>query len=248
MSARIVIDGAIEMVNPLLKILLLKKFMKLFVVALVVALLSAAVLTATAAESAKRVDPNTLQPSSERVIFIKDAPAGGALTGDGSGFDADNPFIPSDHEQYDPTADHPQNHLKTAFYQATEMLGDDGGTIVICGPVHLGLDESYGAGDSTKDVFTYKWGTKKVIKFTSVYNGVDYKGGIWAISTAHLILGGTTTFENLTLELDNTWVVRCLFNKVTFGEGVNVVGVLDVEPAESRLVLTTCYSFIPACN
>ena len=66
------------------------------------------------------------------------------------------------------------------------------------------------------------------ITMTSVYNGVDYKGGIWAISTAHLILGGTTTFENLTFELDNTWVIRCLFNKVTFGEGITVLGPVEI--------------------
>lgn len=186
----------------------LKRFFKIFVAAMVVVTVAAAVLCVYAQESARRVDPSTLQPTSDRVIFIKDAPAGGTLSGDGSGFDADNPYIPSEHEQFDPTADYPQNHLKTAFYQATEMLGDDGGTIVICGPVHLGLNESYGSGDSTKDVFTYKWGTKTVIKFTSVYNGVDYRetagAKITLATPAEIGVMGSSIWENITIVTDGT--------------------------------------------
>lgn len=203
----------------------MKKFLKLLTVALAVALVaSLAVLSTSAAESARRVDPTTLQPTSERVIFIKDAPEGGTLAGDGSGFDADNPYLPAEHEQYDPNAQYPQNHLKTAFYQATEALGDDGGTIVICGPVHLGLNESYGSGDSTKDVFTYKWGTKKVIKFTSVYNGVDYRetaGAKIVLSTpAEIGVMGSSIWENITIETEGTERVMSFASCPTLiGEG-----------------------------
>lgn len=203
----------------------MKKTFKLFTAALALVLIMAAVaLTANAAGASRRVDPSTLQPTGERVIFIKDAPKGETLAGDGSGFDAENPYIPSEHEQYDPTADNPQNHLKTAFYQATEMLMDDGGTIVICGPVHLGLNESYGSGGTTKDVFSAKWGTKKVIKFTSVYNGVDYRETAGAKITletpAEITLLGSSIWENITIETIGTErVLSCGSCPTLIGEG-----------------------------
>ena len=182
----------------------MKRFLQFFAAALVVVVLAMAVVTVNAAEADRRVDPTTLEPTSDRVIFIKDAPEGGSLTGDGSGHDADNPFIPSDHEQFDPTADYPQNHLQTAFYQATEMLMDDGGTIVICGPIHLGMKESYGSGASTKDVFTAKWGSKKCIKFTSVYNGIDYRETAGAKITlenpALITVLGSSIWDDITIE------------------------------------------------
>lgn len=173
-----------------------------------VMLIATAAFSVSAAEAARRYDPATLQPTSERVIFIKDAPKGEKLTGDGSGFDANNPYIPVEHEKFDPSADAPMNHLQTAFYQATEILGDDGGTIVICGPVHLGANESHGSGATTKDVFTYNWGVKKVIKFTSVYNGVDYRETAGAKITletpAELGILGSSIWDDITIEVDGT--------------------------------------------
>lgn len=210
----------------------MKKTMKLLFTALVIVIMVAmAVTSVSAAESAKRVDPTTLTPTSDRVIFIKDAPAGGKLSGDGSGYDADNPYIPLDHEGYNPADSAPQNHLQTAFYQATEVLGDDGGTIVICGPVHLGVNESYGSGGTTKDVFTYKWGTKKVIKFTSVYNGVDYRETAGAKITletpAEIGVMGSSVWENITIETIGTERV------ISFGSHPTLIGEgVDTHPAD----------------
>ncbi len=211
----------------------MKQSLKMLVLALVVvAIAVTAVFSASAAEAKKRVDPATLQPTSERVIFIKDAPAGGKLTGDGSGFDAENPFIPANHEEFNPAEANPKNYLQTAFYQATEVLGDDGGTIVICGPVHFGLNESYGSGGTTKDVFTYKWGSKKVIKFTSVYNGVDYRKDAGAKITletpAEIGVLGSSIWENITIETIGTERVMSFGSHPTLiGEGV------DTHPADS---------------
>ena len=203
----------------------MKRFLQIFTVAMLLIAFAAAALTVSAAEADRRVDPTTLEPSSDRVIFIKDAPAGGKLSGDGSGHDADNPFIPSDHEQFDPTADYPQNHLQTAFYQATEMLMDDGGTIVICGPLYFCMAESYGSGGTTKDVFTAKWGSKKVIKFTSVYNGVDYRetaGAKIRLETpAEITVLGSSIWENITIEtIGSERVISFSSHPTLVGEGV----------------------------
>lgn len=205
----------------------MKKTFKFLVLAMAVCLIMAlTAFSSSAAESAKRVDPTTLQPTGERVVFIKDAPEGGKLSGDGSGVDADNPYIPIDHEQFDPSADAPQNHLQTAFYQATELLMDEGGTIVICGPVHFGVGESYGSGGTTKDVFTAKWGTKKVIKFTSVYNGVDYRetaGAKITIETpAEIGVLGSSIWENIDIETKGMdRVISFASCPTLIGEGVN---------------------------
>ncbi len=190
-----------------------------------VMLIAVVTLQASAAEAKRRVDPTTLQPTSDRVIFIKDAPNGGELQGNGLGTDADNPFIPIEHNNYNPDAATPEKYLQTAFYQATEMLGQTGGTIVICGPVTLGENESYGTGPDTKDTYTYNWGSKIVIKFTSVYNGVDYRetnGAKLTIQTpAELTVRGSSMWENIDIETDgsNRVISFCSFPTLV-GQGV----------------------------
>lgn len=162
-------------------------------------------------------DPEDLAPKSDRVIFISDDYS----IGDGSGKDANNPLRPMDHDAFDPEAEYPKNHLQTPFYQATELLKNTGGTIVICGPVHFGIDESYGSGNSTRDVFTAKFGAN-VIKFTSVYDGVDYRetdGAKITIDTpAEIGVYGSSIWENLDIETKGTNRV------ISFGGYTTLVG------------------------
>lgn len=102
-------------------------------------------------------------------------------------------------------ADKPMGDLVAAF----AAIGDEDGTIVLVNMYESKVEHKIAphAGHIT---------------VTSKYNGVDYKGGIYASATAHLHLGGDTTFENLTINLKSTWVWRILFNHLTMGEGVNV--------------------------
>ena len=207
----------------------MKKFAKLLVVALAVAIIASmfsVVASATEAPAAE-TDPNNLKPGSERVIFIKDAPRDenyqivGELTGDGTGSDADNPLIPMDHEEFDPGAEYPKYHLQTAFYQATEMLKDTGGTIVIVGPVFFGFNECWGNGSSVKDTFTANFGNN-VIKFTSVWDGVDYRetaGAKITIDTpAMLSILGSSIWENIDIETVGTE------RAITFDEYATLIG------------------------
>ena len=202
----------------------MKSFAKLFVVALAVTLL-AALFAMPASAAVGMPDPNTLQPASDRVVFIMDAPEGGTLPGDGSGLDAENPLEPIDHESFDPDADAPKMHLQTAFYQATEMLAETGGTIVICGPVFIGIDQSYGSGSTTRDLFTAQF-KEKTIKFTSVYNGVDYRqtnGAKIILDTpAEIGVHGQSIWENIDIETIGTnRVISFNFWSTLVGEGVN---------------------------
>ena len=103
----------------------MKTFAKLLVAAIAVSMLAS--LFALAPSAAVMMDPRTLTPASERVVFVKDAPrdennmpTGEGLPGDGSGSDAENPFIPMDHESFDPGAQYPKYHLQTPLYQAIE--------------------------------------------------------------------------------------------------------------------------------
>ena len=212
----------------------MKNFAKLLVVALAVAIVAslfALSSSAAAAEPAAMIDPNDLKPGSERVIFIKDAPRDennqikGELEGDGTGSDAANPLIPNDHESFDPTAQYPKYHLQTAFYQATELLKDEGGTIVVCGPVFFGIGESYGSGASTRDVFTAKFG-ENTIKITSVYNGVDYRkeagAKIIIENPAEIGMYGQSIWENIDIATASSSRVISFSNFATLiGEGVN---------------------------
>ena len=208
----------------------MKNFAKLLVVALSVAMIASLLALIPSAAAETLIDPNTLTPGSERVVFIKDAERDennlvvGELPGDGSGSDAENPLIPMDHEDFDPGADYPKYHLQTAFYQATEMLKDTGGTIVVCGPVYFGIYESYGSGGSTRDTFTAKFG-ENTIKVTSVYNGVDYRETAGAKITialpAEIGMYGQSIWENIDIETADTHRVISFSNYATLvGEGV----------------------------
>ncbi len=213
----------------------MKKFAKLFVVALAIALVASLfALSASAVPATDEIpNPANLKPGSDKVIFIKDAPRDednkiiGDLEGDGTGTDAANPLQPSDtHDKFDSTAERKRWHLLTAFYQAVEMLmNDGGGTIVICGPVHIGIDEVSDNGSSNvRDMVTEIFGNK-VIKFTSVYNGVDYRetaGAKLTIKTpAMLDIKGSTIWENIDIETDGKERAICFGEyRTLIGEGV----------------------------
>lgn len=197
----------------------MKNFAKLLICAVVVALvaftLSAVVF---AEEEYVPVDPTTLQPGSDRVIFIADGATG-------SGASADSPLEAiKDVEGYDPSAEIPKNHLITSFVQATDMLKETGGTIVICGPVVLGTEQAYGSGANTKDVFTAANKTN-TIKFTSVYNGVDYRetnnASLTVAGAAEIVLAGQSIWENMKILTDGTErMIGCNGYSTLFGEGI----------------------------
>ncbi|MBE6718498.1 MAG: hypothetical protein E7574_04520 [Ruminococcaceae bacterium] len=191
----------------------MKNFAKLLVMALVVTLFASLFVfsASAAAKTPAGFDPNTLKPSSDAVIFIKDAerdPVTGAMTGtiegDGTGKTPDNPLRPTEHPNYDATASSPKKYLQTAFYQATEELKETGGTIVFVGPVTLGINESYGSSATNRDVLTAEFGkSNKVIKFTSVYNGVDYRqtadAKLIIEKPAHVGVLGSSIWDDITV-------------------------------------------------
>ncbi len=170
----------------------MKNFAKLMLAALCVILIASALSAVSSAEELE------LTPGSDLAIFIADG-------GTGTGYTADSPLAPNENpEGYDPTANAPKNHLKTAFYQGIDMLKEaGGGTLVICGPVYFGADQSYGTGTSQRDVLT-PWFSSKTIKITSVYNGVDYRetngAKITIEAPAQLSIQGKSIWENVTIE------------------------------------------------
>ncbi|MBR5314988.1 MAG: hypothetical protein IKU45_06215 [Clostridia bacterium] len=201
----------------------MKNFAKLFVAAFIVALV-AALFAMSASATAGMTDPNTLKPGSEDVVFIMDPAEDGTLPGDGSGLEPENPLEALDHESFDPDVDAPKMYLQTELYQATEMLAKTGGTIVIMGPVKIGIDETYGSGSTTRDLFTAQFG-KNTIKFTSVWNGVDYRetnGAKIILETpAEIGVHGQSIWENIDIVTrDTNRVISFNFWPTLVGEGV----------------------------
>ena len=211
----------------------MKKFTRLFTLALVFALVAAFfTVGASATNTELGADPNALKPGSDNVYFIKDAPRNenyeviGELEGDGSGSDAANPFKPTDHEKFVPDAAKKKWSFMTAIYQVTEELASKGGgTIVICGPVYLGETECNDNGTVVRDSFTAEF-NNNVIKFTSVYNGVDYRETAGAKLTiaqpAMLSVQGSSIWENLDIETIGTHRAITFADFCTLiGEGIN---------------------------
>jgi hypothetical protein len=94
----------------------MKRNLKIFLALAVVAVLLVSAMVAVSAEEAsKRVDPVSLKPTSDRVVFIMDAPDGKELEGDGTGSDFANPYITSDHDKFDPNASHPEYYYQSNF-------------------------------------------------------------------------------------------------------------------------------------
>ena len=198
----------------------MKKFMKFFVFAIVVTVIAS--MFVMNGSAAAVTDPHDLKPGSDNVVFIMDAPEGGELPGDGTGRDADNPYQPIDHELFDP--EKKNRYYNTAIYQATEMLQATGGTIVICGPVYLDINDGGGDHANTADVWLAANGTN-TIKFTSVYNGVDYREKNGAKLTierpAEIGLAGQSIWENIDIETSGTdRLIHCGHYATLFGEGI----------------------------
>ena len=100
--------------------------------------------------------------------------------------------------------------------RAVELLGNNGGTIVICGNVEI-ANEPLATYDVTKDGVTETFvdgrfqmpAHEGLVYITSLYDGVDYLSDCSAVisfgkwtdygseKSHHFILGGPTTFENL---------------------------------------------------
>lgn len=182
----------------------MKKFARLMLLtALVCVFMAVQVLIVNAANF---IDPNTLKVR-DNVVFVMDPDESGKLEGDGSGANADNPLKPTFHEDFDPDEVTPKHYLQTALYQATEKLKVTGGTVVICGQVKLGLEQTCGDSDDERDFITANFGTN-TIKFTSVYDGVDYRkknGAKLSIeSPAMLIVKGQSIWENIDIETLST--------------------------------------------
>ncbi len=200
----------------------MKKFAKIFVVALVVTLVAA--LFAISSSAAVIADPNTLTPGSDKVYFIMDADENGDIPGDGSGTTPENPYKPIDHERFDPEADQPQRHLQTAFYQVTELLRETGGTVVVMGPVRFTLEQATG-GSYEAGVDTAKF-KENTIKFTSVYNGVDYRetngAKIILDNPTEINVYGQSIWENIDIETVGVSRKICFgYYATLIGEGVN---------------------------
>ena len=159
-------------------------------------------------------DPVTVDPNG-RVIFVKDG-------GIGDGSSASSPLSASVNSSAGK-----KYYLNTALYQAIDMLKYDGGTIVICGQVKIGRDQTEDNGSSTtRDFFTPFF--KKPIKFTSVYNGIDYRqtnGARLVIETpAMLGVNGESVWENINIATNGN--DRCIsFNiySTLFGDGVSCI-------------------------
>ncbi len=207
----------------------MKQFAKLFVLAFAITLLASLLsFNASAVNCEPGADPNELKPGSDKVVFIKDAPRDdnyqivGELSGDGTGTDADNPLKATDHEKFDPNAERKRYDYTTAFYQATELLEETGGTIVICGPVYLGINECADNGASNvRDAYTANF-KNNVIKFTSVYDCVDYRetaGAKLTICTPAMVtVLGSSIWENIDIETIGT------DRAITFDDYCTLVG------------------------
>ncbi len=159
-----------------------------------------------------------IAPGSDRVIFIADG-------AEGDGSSASSPLKANPKPSgFNANDKNPKHYLHTAFYQATDALKNTGGTIVVCGEVFLGINESYGSGSSTRDVFTAT--LKKPIKITSVYNGVDYRetnGARIVIDyPAEIGMNGESVWENIDIVTSGAdRVISCNGYRTVFGEGIN---------------------------
>ena len=227
----------------------MKKFLFLFVTAIL--LVVAVSLPAMATETAAAYSEN----ESKNVIFVMDSDT---KIGDGSGRNAENPYwadpdkffidggvktetdengndIPV-YENGQPVYSSKENYKKTALYQAASDLRDTGGTIVICGPVKIGADESYGSGTLNKDFIFPK--SDKRLTITSVYDGVDYQttfsgktygGAKLCLETpAHILLNSPVLMEYMRIQtttnnLGETTYYRTICangNELVMGKGI----------------------------
>ncbi|MBE6718070.1 MAG: hypothetical protein E7574_02285 [Ruminococcaceae bacterium] len=162
---------------------------------------------------------------SDNVVFISDNATQG-----GDGKTANTPLYPSTERQAmvnDSTNSQYYNkkYYLTALYQAAEKLVNTGGTIVICGPVVIDGNDSYGSSSSNRDFIMPE--SDKPIVITSLYNGVNYRtngsGAYLGISEpAQITLGAPTEFNNLAIKTTGTLRAICANgNKIVMGQGID---------------------------
>ena len=133
----------------------------------------------------------------------------------------------------------PDAPVKTLTY-ATELLGDNGGTIVVCGAVAI-ADEplstyEYTSGTTTQTLVDGRYqmpAHKGLVYITTVYDEVDYGAdcgatisfGKWndhgTEKSHHFIIGGPTTFEKITFTTEANPVFYGRGHFLTMGEGVS---------------------------
>ncbi len=123
--------------------------------------------------------------------------------------------------------------------RAIELLGDGGGTAVVCGSVEFG---------EAQDGAYVEPGHTGLVYVSSVYGGVDYRESGAKLAFAansktsafcHYKLGGKTTFENVSFDCPVYIMISALGNFITMGEGISancdlsIAGLLDCtdEPA-----------------
>lgn len=112
----------------------------------------------------------------------------------------------------------------TALYQAVDKLKETGGTVVICGEVSIGIEESYGSEKNERDFIFPENGTN-AIKITSSYGGVDYSATnnarLVIESPAHIQMMGESIWENIEICTKGTGrVIACGNYTTVFGEGI----------------------------
>ncbi len=134
--------------------------------------------------------------------------------------------------------------------RAYELLGTAGGTIVVCGNVDITnepLDTYEYTAEGAETAQTLVDGRYKapahtgLVKITSIYEGDDYAGlnsacltfGTWSDNGSdkshHYIIGGPTTFENITINASTNPVFYGRGHFITMGEGIsNTVAMLVV--------------------
>lgn len=158
---------------------------------------------------------NTSQNVSGDVIFIMDG-------GSGDGSSADNPLKAEVVYTYNSKETQPY-YKNSVLYQAAEKLKETGGTIVICGEVSIGIEESYGDQRNDRDFIFPE--NKKPILITSTYNGVDYRktnnAKLIIETPAHIQMNGESIWENIEIQTKGTGrVIACGNYKTIFGEGI----------------------------
>ncbi|MBR5314515.1 MAG: hypothetical protein IKU45_03765, partial [Clostridia bacterium] len=204
----------------------MRNFWRLVSIALTITLIAA--LSAISFQPSAAIDEKSMDISNN-VIFISDSAANDGVVGDGSS--PDKPLDPtpvSAHLINEKTSDagitYGNYYYKTALYQAAEKLANTGGTIVICGTVKIGANESYGTGSSQRD-FNFPLSDKNLC-ITSVYDGVDYRTQNSAEfileSPAQIILNAPTIFEKIKIHTNNTTerVICANANRLVMGEDI----------------------------
>ena len=196
----------------------MKKFWKYMILAATMVIV-AAISVLGASASAESVEP------SSNVVFISDNADSDGVVGDGSS--AAKPLdpytVPAHLLGETSTGVGGKYYLCTSLYQAAEILADTGGTIVICGPVTIGINDCYGSGSGQRDFFFPA--SDQVLKITSVYGGTDYaatNGAYLEIALpAQISLNSPTVFENMTIKTTGKDRVICgNGNKLIMGKGL----------------------------